>query len=596
MLNHDNCQPPIKVPLPSRVVEIIDDDSIRIVSGADKPEDFYITLSYCWGGSQELTLTEDNLPKRQDGFSTSQLPGTLRDAVSVTKALGIRYIWIDSLCIIQDSTVDKQKELPRMAGYYRNSFLTIVASTSKCTARFLTSEGLCKDHSGNRIPKDLVPFRLMSEIEVAGQEGNENNSPITTATKTVIEDILVRKERPYLLSMEAIYRRGWTFQERVLSPRILHFGGRLVWQCHSTQQTAGGVTSWNDDAVNIDHRMLGHVLFNFQKQRSLLHGPVGADSIDEELYGFWYKAVEEYTRRDLGVPTDKLPAISALAQVFRDLMAGDEYLAGIWRGDFLRGLLWSTYPTLTLSRPPSWRAPTWSWASHDNEVTYKQMPPRNSIPIARVLVSEMVPLSNTAPLGEIDSGILEIEGPVLEIDSIVTSYLMQKENELSGVQDTPEWRYQLLIGADSKNNQTDPGCRDWVPPEGHIFLVLLATPIRTLPTALPSSSQPRTASEASSQKDPADDYQEQLEEANAAKIETSATDSVPEPQDPAGTHVTPSSLSKIDGYTLSGLILGPVSLDDQSSEVKYERLARFVSLTTKDYKPLGLRNRKVVIV
>jgi hypothetical protein len=587
---HEHCKQPVQVSLPSRVVEIVDAESVRVVSGANKPDDFYVALSYCWGGPQEFVLTEDTVAEKQDSFEITRLPATLRDAVTVTKALDIKYIWIDSLCIIQDSTEDKSKELPRMAEYYRNAYLTISASTGKCTEPFLISEGLCKEHPDSGIPKDLIPLGLLLSpiFEIVKQQDGGEENVGTRFTKDVIDYVLVRKECPYFLSWEVISQRGWTFQERVLSPRILLFGGRLVWQCHTSQESAGGVTYWDDDVINIDHRTLGRALFKDQQRGNPKDALIDIDSVDKELYGLWYKAVEEYTRRGLSNPSDKLPAISALAQVFQDLMC-DRYIAGIWHGDLLRGLMWSTPPTLNVSRPPSWRAPTWSWASHDNEVSYEGIPSPDSVPIARLLVTETAPLSDMAPLGEIAGGTLEIDGPVLEVPKGVTIFLMQAENGLSGVRDTPSWRYQWLKESSSKNFKTDPGCRNWQPPESHIFLALFATPVMHSADPAPQHNVANEVLEATSSQDDA-------AAARSGNLSTVSSTELPEVVDKSNGL---SAISEVHGYRISGLVLGAVDGEDEQAQRRYERLARFTSLGSiliEDYKDLAKLRRKIVIV
>jgi len=595
--SHEDCQAPIEGPLPSRVIEILDDENIRLVLGVHELDSFYVTLSYCWGGPQEIALTEETIAEKQKGFKITSLPATLKDAITVTRELGIKYIWIDSLCIIQDSNADVLRELPRMAGYYANSYLTISASTSKCTSSFLSSNGECKNHPGSTIPKDLVPLGLLisPEFEVVSQQDGGTDRIGTRFSKDIVDWVLVRKEHPYFLSWEPIYKRGWTFQERVLSPRNLLFGGRLVWQCHSTQDSFGGVTSWDDDASNVDHRMIGRLFSNAQNKQKQQEAPAGAQTANKEPYDVWYKSVEEYTRRELSVSNDKLPAISALAQVFQDL-TGDEYLAGIWRGDFLRGLLWSTYPTLTLSKPTLWRAPSWSWVSNDNEVSYKGIPPPNSIPVARVLTSQIVTLSAIAPHGEIRSATLAIEGPVCEFDKKATIWLMQEENKLPELEDTPEYRNQFILSTFSKNLKIDVGCQSWEPPDGHIFLILLATPVKVQSNEAPESNQVSNASELSGSGLGADSDSETINgedtkhlEEPTPNIDIDKKTRVAEPNSEFSTNR--------DHYSLSGLVLGPV-VGTTHSDLKYERLARFTSLgfVISDYRGLAKVCRKLSIV
>lgn len=297
--------------------------------------------------------------------------------------------------------------------------------------------------------------------------------------------------------------------------------------------------------------------------------------------------MEEYTRRILSVHSDKLPAISALAQVFKEV-TGDEYFAGIWRGDLLRGLMWSTYPTLNLVKPSIWRAPSWSWASHDNEVSYKELPPPESIPIAHIITAESTPQSKLVPLGEIISGILEIEGPVLEMPKELTVHLMQKENELPKLEDTAESRYRQMHGLFSKNTATDAGCRDWQPPDGHIWLALLATPAKPKANIAHASN---TSSAAEAQK-------VRLENNEADRGGISVTETKAGPSNSVDISTTSDGVQRLGGYTISGLVLGPVNGDAEPNGLKYERLAVFTSIgvAIHDYKQLENLKRTVVIV
>lgn len=534
-------------------------------------------------------MTVGTLIDKQKGFNVSSLPATLKDAVKVTRGLGIKFIWIDSLCIIQDSSDDKQKELPRMADYYRNSYLTITASTGAAVNSFLKSDGLCTKHPSPGIPKDVVPMGLLISpiFEVVEQKDGGTNRVGTRFTRDMICYTLVRKEVPYFLSMERISTRGWTFQERVLSPRNLIFGGRLVWQCHTTQESAGGVPYWDDDAPTVDVRALGRSLFNSYHKIGSTH--IGGPSIYKEQYDLWYRAVEEYSRRDLSVAKDKLPAISALAQVFQELIE-DEYLAGIWRGDLLRGLMWCTYPTLNLTKPDSWRAPSWSWACHDNEVSYKKMPPTYALPVARIIDSTATPLSNLLPLGEVSYGRLEIEGPVFEVEKDITVFLMQKENELAPIQDTAQARYKQMGRLFSKNSKIGVGCRDWEPPDGHILLILFATPSIVPPTELQKFRDVPEVSNESSSNDTVE-HQQLLAKKDKNQIDTAGTDHSPNIEEVVGI---------VNGYTLSGLVLGPAENGGESESQKYERLGRFTSMgegvRIKNPADLDKLSRRVVII
>ncbi|KAK4222339.1 heterokaryon incompatibility protein-domain-containing protein [Podospora fimiseda] len=135
--------------LPTRLIEIDDDMNLRLVYGrdlitqlpGDAPVPRYTALSYCWGNEQDaarqLRSTTDTENLHMSGFSITQLPKVLQDAVNVTRTLSIRYIWIDALCILQDSAGDWDKESTQMAAIYGSAYLTICSLTASCHASFL---------------------------------------------------------------------------------------------------------------------------------------------------------------------------------------------------------------------------------------------------------------------------------------------------------------------------------------------------------------------------------------------------------------------------------------------------------------------------
>jgi hypothetical protein len=93
----------------------------------------YTTLSYCWGGAQDSSLKTTNLQKYEDplfGINIANLPKKLQDAILVTRRLGIRFLWVDSLCIVQDDPNDWKREAATMCHVYQNSHLTIAALKS----------------------------------------------------------------------------------------------------------------------------------------------------------------------------------------------------------------------------------------------------------------------------------------------------------------------------------------------------------------------------------------------------------------------------------------------------------------------------------
>jgi hypothetical protein len=456
-LGHSKCPRPEKSTLPTRVVQILDEENLRILSSDE--EAHYVTLSYCWGGPQTFATTIGTLKDKSNGFLTSDLPQTLQDAVKVTREFGFEYIWIDSLCIVQDSEADKVRELPQMANYYKRATITIAAGPKSCTSGFLQSGQVCQKHDKARLLMNMLG-KIFWFPDARGHL------------------CLFREETPYWLTAEPINSRAWTFQERVLSPRVLFYGSRMVWQCNTCQVSDGGIDDWSYDVRSMGNARLGQAISRTRLPGTELSS--GADSADDtntdktEMYRLWYAAVHEYSYRALSFPTDKLPAISGLATEFQSLTS-DTYLAGLWRADFLRGLLWSTYPTMKLNKPQAWRAPSWSWVSVDNAVEYRRLPGGAAVALAEVLSCDITPKHTAAPLGELVAAELTLRGPLLRPTKAFTADLVRRENHIPEERDDQAWRTGFM-DLMTREWAPQPNSEIWEPPEGHALLPLLAMP------------------------------------------------------------------------------------------------------------------------
>jgi hypothetical protein len=226
--NHPGCRSPsVSLWKPNRLLDLGNDEhqSIRLVvsekhfesnaslsqvsPSRQNTESRYMTISHCWGTSDILRLLSSNAVFFQQSILLDALPETFKDAISITRRLGIRYLWIDSLCIIQDSIEDWRKEASAMGDVYKNSFLNIAATGSK-----ESSEGYFHKRS----------YDFIEPIEVSPTWKKSTKGPYLW-----LHNIgLVR----YVLNMSPLLQRGWVLQERLLSPRVLHFGkDELFWEC-----------------------------------------------------------------------------------------------------------------------------------------------------------------------------------------------------------------------------------------------------------------------------------------------------------------------------------------------------------------------------
>ena len=452
--SHGDCRKPILGRLPTRVIQLINEDDLRLVSGADQGH--YVALSYCWGGPQFFSTTEQNLPAMETGFRISSLPQTIQDAVTVTRKLGFQYLWVDSICIIQDSEEDQLHELPKMASYYEKAYFTLIAGGSSCTQGFLHPRKACEKHSG------ASDFRNMLARPFLCAKGHEHV-------------LLFREETPYESSKEPVSKRAWTFQERILSPRVLMYGQRVTWQCQSFQASDGGCDDWIEDPWSRGQRGI-YTELNKDRVLDASEGvlgdlyPLKGRSADK-LYDLWYQIVREYSRRSLTFQDDKFPAISALATKMQGKIGG-KYLAGLWSKDLLRGLLWSTYPTVTLVKPQTWRAPSWSWASVNNPIIYRRLPGPSAVVLAEVLECTITPKHLAAPHGEIKDAALEISGMIMTPPSgDFTKQIMKQDNRITHDNMGKVMMELALFNEESSN----AGFVNWEPPEKHVLLLLYAS-------------------------------------------------------------------------------------------------------------------------
>ncbi|KAH8882371.1 HET-domain-containing protein, partial [Thozetella sp. PMI_491] len=302
--------------LPSRVLDVSRREVLEdiVLFEAHSSRGQYVALSHRWGDAKISKTMTSTIQEYTARLPISSLSKTFQDAIYVTRELGYRYLWIDSLCIIQDSPDDWEAESSRMAEVYSNASLIISASVAS-----------------------------------SGDSGLFYPKPAQSLLSSFTEDV----ERGSLA------RRAWCLQERVLARRILHFGkDQLHWECLS------GCWSEALEETLKDLEVTGAEEFGPKQIYS--RGP----------YGKWYRLLNAYSNRELTVEGDRLPALGGLASVF-EKFSRDQYVAGLWLDDIPAGLLWSgtelyrpvDSPSL-LRRPAKRQAPSWSWTSFEGQIFY----------------------------------------------------------------------------------------------------------------------------------------------------------------------------------------------------------------------------------
>lgn len=405
---------------PTRTINVGEKDSttdpfLQIHSGQQDHSQplSWAALSHCWGGNTSFILTTSTLASWQRAIPLSSMPQTFQDAVTVTRNLGLKHLWIDSLCIQQDSPADWAYESARMADIYRLSAVHLAAHTSRHSG-----DGFLKARSP--VPHVSLPFSS-SRFGVSGQM-------LIRPALASWTSALSSSEYSVLSS------RGWVLQESLLSPRTLHFGGEQVfWECPNLRLGEGDyepATVRDPDARDMD--------LGASKQAFIAMGTdtgTGGQSARlttsmtgqtrEVWYMRWYQIVVDYTNRNLGYPSDIFPALSGLAQTVGAL-TGDEYMAGLFRGDAHRGLLWrpgdgKSKATYSPSRADAWRAPSWSWASVMGPVSFEINPgehktkhlPGHDVTVVSVSLHPLHGLDlgqHKGVYGALTSATLEVEG------------------------------------------------------------------------------------------------------------------------------------------------------------------------------------------
>ncbi|OBT66958.1 hypothetical protein VE03_04216 [Pseudogymnoascus sp. 23342-1-I1] len=335
--------------LPRRVVDVgASEADILVLYTSEGVKAPYVTLSHCWGGDIPGKTIKQNIANRcSSGITLSEMPQNFRDAVTITRELGIRYLWIDALCIIQDCTDDWAREAAKMAAIYAGAVVMISALHAPSS-----TDGILERP---RAPLAILdaPYAIQRELRTLAKE----------------------------LEACPLNGRGWCMQERVLSPRVLHFGTQqMFWECRACYLCEDGrrgkePARWDDG---------GSILSMWRKEIGA--GREGCGRVDWEL---WLRIVEEYSARRLTDPWDKLPALAGAAEAFRASRGEGRYLAGVWREDLVQSLLWRPYyhhsigrkvpgpngldKCDVLSEPVERRAPSWSWAALDGQIYFQRV-------------------------------------------------------------------------------------------------------------------------------------------------------------------------------------------------------------------------------
>ncbi|KAI8960731.1 HET-domain-containing protein [Daldinia sp. FL1419] len=354
--NHPECRvtednsPP---EMPTRVLDIGESPGwTRLVQtqhlGLREP---YLALSYCWGPNVRHTveLTDQNFTTFLELIDESILTKTHQECIAIARQLGIRYVWIDSLCIIQGNLEDWIYESERMAEVYGNAALTIIAGRAADSRT-----GFRVNYIEEIVPPCPIPFGKDLGSVYLWLPREKAEGPVST--------------------------RGWCFQEKILSRRIFVYAAQQIYfSCQRSQL-------WEDGTLNMrDPTQLQIGSFPTPSEDDTVNAhPSELQRQRIQMLHLWYKEIlPDYTIRHLTNPDDIFAACSSIVQLARKTIRS-RYLAGIWEADMIRGLLWcAAYSVKWILKKRSWpkpkrptdrdgetavRAPSWSWASIQGQI------------------------------------------------------------------------------------------------------------------------------------------------------------------------------------------------------------------------------------
>ncbi|MCJ1311808.1 hypothetical protein MMC25_005481 [Agyrium rufum] len=323
--------------MPTRVLDVGGHSSTLRLVITDGLKADWVALSHCWGTTARFVTTKGNIDDYAQHLNLTDLPPTFQDAINVTRTLGYKYLWIDSLCIIQDSHGDWTREAGQMQRYYKHAILTINADSAAGDHEGFLSHARQSDRDAF-----CIPFKA------------NGLGPCQAYIRKSFRNSLWHEESP-------LSQRAWTLQEDLLSPRTIHYNaGELNWECQKHRIVESDATPLGtDDAA-----------FSVLNKRHFLKPETAAeDPLVIRYPGFryhfqplerWYILFEDYCRREITFNSDRLPAIAGLARELSQ-QGSLTYMAGLWKEDLHTSLAWSVD-----SRGESvekYLAPSWSWAS-----------------------------------------------------------------------------------------------------------------------------------------------------------------------------------------------------------------------------------------
>lgn len=376
--------------MPTRLLKIVPHEHtkpfVKLAKGSNLPtETEYVTLSHCWGTTIMPALRNDNETLFLKKIPWHYFTKTFQDAIHYTQRLGIQYPWIDAFCINQEGVVDWFQKALAMASIFSTAVLNIAATASPNG-----DGGLFLAHN------QYLANGCIVDAEWTG---------FPKGKYAVFDDVRWNRR----VEESVLNRRAWVLQERLLSPRTIHFGDdQMSWECSRMR----GSESW-PEGMPIEHFVVKPgALAAFESMRR-----VSQDQ--NELNSNWLTIVSRYSECLLTKEFDKLIALAGLAQVVQQLMRcqPSDYVAGLWKPFLLQDLLWRA--ETNGERYDTYQAPIWSWSSVNGSIVWN---PSGARPadvedfVAELRGIEVQRVDERRPFGPVISGSIELVAQLYRVE------------------------------------------------------------------------------------------------------------------------------------------------------------------------------------
>ncbi|KAL9576414.1 MAG: hypothetical protein Q9212_007116 [Teloschistes hypoglaucus] len=368
-------------------------------------------LSHVWAKTKPLMTIRSSVQDHSDRVPWDRLSPAIREAVTLTCALGFEYIWIDSLCIIQNDEKEWESELTRMGIIFGNAAIVLAAHGP--------------DLGLSRAPLQPIQDASRPEDNAVYCRQQIDHWPLFSASE----------------STESWFGRAWCMQERILARRIIHFGEELSFECNTSIECE---CSWVN-ATRIappDGRTLKA---RVASARALIKEQPDSLHTVYELWGTYVTFCKDYSARGVTYATDTLPAVSALMASLAPYFGN--YYAGLWQSHLLLCLQWQAWDTRACCRHKSYVAPSFSWASRSGAVRWV-VPYTSKVPSGEfaAVIEVACTLASEDPFGGVSGGHITLRGRTTEMS--IASKALDDQDRLKMIKDGSKECYVKIDSMD----------------------------------------------------------------------------------------------------------------------------------------------------